>query len=780
VPTTHDSTERSARSPARLRTFLLFALLILVVYADPLFSRRSFGGRDLGGYSLPIEKAIHDAWSRGRLPVWLADISGGRPLLPNPNSGALYPVRPVLSLLPFPVAMRIFAVLHWILAGFGMILLGESLGLSAAGCWVGAVTFVLSGVSVAEVFYPNIHPGMALLPWMLWALSRRSSPAVRCVSVGLVFGLLLLAGDIVVCSLALLSALLWLVLEIPEGEQKPSLAWLGLALLLSFLFAAPQIIATSAWIPLTNRAILGMRLDEVLLYSVSPFRLLEFVIPYPFGPTWEPGTISWATGVYRGGKSMGLFSGFYAGAFAVIAVVVARRSREPGARFGLALFSIAVAASVVPSLIPAGLSTGRSPLPLRYPEKLIVGAVFALSLLAGIAFEALLRERRAPRWPLCAGAVLALVAAGVAVFPAFAGRLAFWLVGAESAGAPDAAAVLAPAVAEGALLWMATVIALDLLPRSGRVPLTCGLLLLTLVPVYANRRIARTFREEELFAPRPFDRFLRKKDPEGSYRTVGEPLFRAKSQLEILHQGSDPGGVDRAIRNWEQYSHILWGRGTVLQVDFDHGDLSRLESLRGLGYRASTFLDSEPFFGALALRWGIRYRDQVSLGGFSSIRSLGIQEWDENPHARPDVRLLEKWREEPAPLRVIQALPGLGDGEVVLETEVSRTGTARGGQVRVLEKTPETLIVEAEAADPTWLFVLRGFWPHRQVRVDGLVVEPVPAQIAFSAVPIPAGRHRVEWKETLPGAEVSLWGPVVSVLAAAGLIIRDRRRGERA
>ena len=327
---------------------------------------------------------------------------------------------------------------------------------------------------------------------------------------------------------------------------------------------------------------------------------------------------------------------------------------------------------------------------------------------------------------------------------------------------------------------MATVIGLDLLERGGRLASGCCLLLLTLVPVCANRPIASTFREEEVFAPRPFDRFLRKKDPEGSYRTVGESLFRAPSKLELAHLSADPGGLEVAIRNWDKYSHMLWGRGTVLQGDFDHGDLSRLESLRVLGYRASTFLDSGPFFGALALRWGVRYRDQVSLGGFEKIGSLGLQEWDENPRARPDVRLLEKWREAPSSLQAVRALPRQDDGEVVLETEVSRAGAARGGQVRILEKTPEKLTVEAEAADPTWLFVLRGFWPYRRVSVDGLAVEPVPAQIAFSAVPVPAGRHRVEWEETIPGAEVSRWGPVVSVLAAAGLLIRDRRRGARA
>ena len=390
----------------RLRTLSLFALLILVVYADPLFSRRSFGGRDLGGYSLPIEKAIHDAWSRGRVPVWLTGISGGRPLLPNPNSGVLYPVRPVLSLLPFPAAMRVYPVLHWILAGFGMILLGETLGLSAPSCWMGAVTYVLSGVSLSEVFYPNIHPGMALLPWMLWALNRRASPAVRCLSMGLVFGLLLLAGDIVVCSLALLCALLWVALEVPEGEQKPSLVSLGLAVALALLFAAPQIVATGAWIPYTNRAILGMRLDEALLFSVSPFRLLEFVIPYPFGPTWEPGGGSWATILYQG-KGMGLFSGFYAGAFSVIALAVARRSRQRGARFGRVLFVAATAVSVLPSFIPAGLVRQS----LRCP----------------CAIRKNWRSGRSSRWPFLPGS-LSRRCSGSAALPAGrCGRARSWL-----------------------------------------------------------------------------------------------------------------------------------------------------------------------------------------------------------------------------------------------------------------------------------------------------------------------------------------------------------------
>jgi MYXO-CTERM domain-containing protein len=62
------------------------------------------------------------------------------------------------------------------------------------------------------------------------------------------------------------------------------------------------------------------------------------------------------------------------------------------------------------------------------------------------------------------------------------------------------------------------------------------------------------------------------------------------------------------------------------------------------------------------------------------------------------------------------------------------------------------------------------------VRVDGREVEQVPAQIAFTAVPIPPGRHRVDWEETLPGGEVSRFGPVLGLLGAAGLLARQRRR----
>ena len=72
---------------ARFAPEWLFAALVVLLFADPLFLRRSFAGRDLLMYNLPVEHEIHEAYARGALPVWSAGISGGRPLLPNPRRG---------------------------------------------------------------------------------------------------------------------------------------------------------------------------------------------------------------------------------------------------------------------------------------------------------------------------------------------------------------------------------------------------------------------------------------------------------------------------------------------------------------------------------------------------------------------------------------------------------------------------------------------------------------------------------------------------------------------
>ncbi len=775
----------SAGSPVpgrrrRLSPAILFAALVAIVYTDPLWTRRNFGGRDLIAYNLPMEKSIHDAWSRGTLPVWTPEVSGGRPLAPNPNTGAFYPVRLLLSPLPFPAAMRLYPILHWAAAGIGVLVLAVSLGRSLEAAWVGAATYVFSGVVVSEAFFPHILPGMALLPWILWAVRRRAdSGASWLLALASFLALDFLAADVFTIALALGGALLWVALE-EAGDPRRQLrlaAGIALAAALGALAAAPQIVATALWIPQTNRAILGMKLAESVFFSIHPWRLLELVVPYAFGGAWEmEASAMWGAPIFRG-KALGIFPTLYAGAFAVIAAVAVWKSREPGARFARVLLVGALVASVTPSLLPASWGELSSPLALRHPEKLAVAIVFALALSAALAFDAWSERPFRPRGAIAVGGFLAAAALAAALFPGEAGRLAVRVIGADPAVVPRASARLAGALAEGGLLWMATVVALDWLGR-GRRHAVAAALLLTLVPLAADRKAAPTFREESLFGPTAFARFVREHDPEGSYRTLGESLFRGTSKLELAQNTGALSESEFSRRSWTQYTPVLWGRGTVLNEDFDAGDLSRVESLRKVSGMASGFLDADPFFGMLALKWGIRFRDQDAMPGYRSIGGDALQIWDEHPRAFPDIRLLESWSEAPGPVEALRILPRLKAGEVVIESGSLRTGTAPPGRVRVVRRTPESLELQTETGAPGWLFVLRAWWPYRSIRIDGRAVEASPAQLAFSAIAVPRGMHHVEWEEKIPGLALSRWGPVVFGMILAGLLVsRSRRQG---
>ncbi len=151
-----------------------------------------------------------------------------------------------------------------------------------------------------------------------------------------------------------------------------------------------------------------------------------------------------------------------------------------------------------------------------------------------------------------------------------------------------------------------------------------------------------------------------------------------------------------------------------------------------------------------------------------------MMDWDEHENAYPDIRLLTSWREEESAVAALKVVPRLASGEIVIESGASGARSARPGRLRILEKSPERLRIEAEALDPTWLFVLRGFWNYRAILVDGRPVEDAPAQLAFSAVRVPAGRHTIEWRELVPGLAVSRWGPALFLVAGAVLLAYRR------
>jgi len=753
----------------------LFVVLVALVYFDPLFLRRNFGGGDLLGYNLPIEKAVHDAYAQGRWPLWVQEISGGRPLLANINVGALYPIRALLSPVPFPTAMRIYPVLHWALGGIGVMALLSSIGGSPGARWLAAATYVFSGVSVSEVFYTNDHPGVMLLPWILWAMTQPAwSERKRVVVLSFLLGLDFLAGDVFTVGMALLACLLWVLVERTRLRVGREVGVLASAIALSALFALPQLLATALWAPHTYRAISGFSLGDSLEVSLSPHRLFELLIPFPFGDVWraEPGAV-WEYSV--AGRPIGFFSTLYAGALAPIALISLWRAEQRAARFARVLLISGLVLGVSGSFLPERMKSWRSPLPLRHPEKFALLIALALAIYAAIGWEKLRASQGAPRWALAVGVGLAGMAVWARWAPMTVGRLAVLATGTDPGAAEIAATRLGPALAEGAILWMVSVVAWDIGARRNPAAVLAALAVLTVIPLAANRRIARTYSQEEIFAPTAFARSVQRADPDGAFRTLAIPSSLTPG---AAWSGQDVGGLENWRRSWLYFTPTLWQRGTVFNQDADIGDLERTEIVRRLATRAAGYIDSGPFFGSLALRFAIRFKDEPARAGYHRVGGDSIQDWDEHERPYPDIRLLSSWQEVSTTSGALHVFPRLRAGEVVLESGSSGSGAAPEGILRILERTPERLRLETELSAPAWLFVLRGYFPFRRVLVDGRPTEVFPAQIAFSAARIQAGRHAVEWIEEQPGGRGVWAGPVAFVLLSAASLTMRSRRGD--
>src|SRR6185369_15330000 len=96
------------------------------------------------------------------------------------------------------------------------------LGASNAAAWVAAVSYAWSGVAVSAVFLTPHLPGLALLPWIVWATARHSTRwSGKLFLLSLLLSLDFLAADVFSIGMALFCATLWILLE------EPRAAWRG-------------------------------------------------------------------------------------------------------------------------------------------------------------------------------------------------------------------------------------------------------------------------------------------------------------------------------------------------------------------------------------------------------------------------------------------------------------------------------------------------------------------------------------------------------------------------
>lgn len=379
----------------RVRAFLPLAGAILLALL-PLRSFLGSGvpvGRDLPLYFFPLKAHLVEAVSQGELP-WVDRYRwGGSPLLGAPSAAPFDPANVLFLALPLGAAMKAWILFHLALALAGFAAFSRRLGLARAPAAVAGLVFALSGTTVSLAAFPPTLSALSILPWFAaFVFDSARAPGRRAtVKVAVAAALILVATSPEFVFFAAAVALAVVFAARRAGgtwrETARPLAHLAAGALLAACLGAIAFLPAAATARRSIRSpgggmgpaaaalkpLVRPRLPEILVDgAVADWTVVAAgpgVPDYPYLPSLTPGRVAWLlvlAGALGGGPGR-----LPAAILAILGLLLALGNATPV--FGLAARALPLLGWI------------------RYPEKHMLLAGFALAWLAALGISRLAR-----------------------------------------------------------------------------------------------------------------------------------------------------------------------------------------------------------------------------------------------------------------------------------------------------------------------------------------------------------------------------------------------------
>jgi len=712
----------------------------------------------------------------GVIPLWNPYQFCGTPFLANGQSAVLYPLNIVFWLLPVHTAFAWSAWLHLFLAGWFAHLLLRRTGTGRFGALAGAVVWQLNGFFVAWLHLPTVLCSATWLPLVILGCERalvRGRLRYALVA-GIALGLSYLGGH---PQIFLFTALLTTAYILFRGMRPASgVPWrvraarlLGTGVVSGVTglgLAAGQLLPTVALLRIAHRtfSLTPESYAAFLSHALPTLQLAGLLVPHAFG---HP-----ALGTYVGRDSYAEYAGYIGVIALALAVWAVFFCRTWHARFFAAVALLAMLAALGTPVnwplywwVPGVARSGG-------PARVLLLAVFATSMLAGIGADAAVRRLIESR-PFTRLSLLAVLAGAAAAAWAW-----------HSTGTPALAQLdvgitpLAEAecVRAGVLAAVA-VVALQLvghtsLRRVGQLSLLTLLAAdLLLAAQHHVHRVPATFVYPSVdVAQRRTERVI------GNARDW--PLDRFPDA--VLPPNS---ATVYHLRDVFGYDSLYLARYRDFAAGVQHGD------------------PSPPLNGNLLLaRFGGFYGlDMMSLAAVETILSpvpvrglrmerVGSFYTYRNPYARPRAWVAESAIFTPSHQDAVVALTRLGALEDCLiitgpDEPSEETPGGRPPTAEAADLSPNAVAVDLPHGGGGYLFLADSYAPGWRAFADGEELPIRAANVAFRAVAPPRAARSVLFRYEPAGFTIGLFvalTTVASIGAAACATFSMRRRHGRA
>lgn len=191
---------RSDERRQHLAAGVVLAGVVLLLYGRLLVTGQAPITGDFLTYFAPYWEYVRGAVREGRLPLWNPLLFAGAPLLANPQTSLLYPLRWPFLPLPAERAIPGFIALHaWLAGGFAYALARRAGRVGWGSGLAAGILFAANGWVTGLSAHPNRWATVAWLPAALWLWEGMAGADVagrrrRLALLSLVWALALLAG----------------------------------------------------------------------------------------------------------------------------------------------------------------------------------------------------------------------------------------------------------------------------------------------------------------------------------------------------------------------------------------------------------------------------------------------------------------------------------------------------------------------------------------------------------------------------------------------------------
>jgi Bacterial membrane protein YfhO len=725
-------------------------------------------------------------YARERLPdapLWNPHQMIGRPFVGNAQSAVFSPLTTPAYVVPFWRSLALIAALKLFVAAFGTFLLARALGMRFVAAFLSGCAFAFGMFFVVWLAWP-LSSVFAWIPWLLLATElvlRRPGPLSVAGLAGVV-ALQFVAGHPESSFHALAAAAVFLAwrawrARVEDGAAllRPIAAWVG-ALLLGTALAGVAVVPFVE--ALANSADISERAGNDPQSVPAKYLLSTLLTDY-----WGRTTQAPRTGFTPD-------HAFYLGALPLFLALVALVLRPTAGRIATA-GAAAVAAMIVtgtPGFV-LDLVTELPGFAQAHNTRLTVIFLLALALLAGWGAHDLLGspDRRRLRIALAVAGALALAPiVGVLSAKGIDGDLGRGLAvvwGLEDAPPIEAGDEHVETIRLVALLAWAlfATAALALVAARGRGMLSAR--------VFGGVAVALVvidlFRAGMGWNP-AIDVDVARQPDTGALRALRE---RGTERFA----GIVPGFGDVPVTpNTAMDRDLYDARGYDFPIERRYSRFWKRYVAANAPYRPLTTLAAvhEPALRALSL---LGVSSIVQDPADPQLRQPGLR----LSYNRPDARVYSNRRALPrvwvaSEQRVVgdseRALRAVGDPDwdprrvAVLEEPVPNLEGGSGGDAWLVEYEPERVVVDVVSRGHGLLVLSDLFYPGWTARVDGREVDVERADYLLRGVPLPDGRHRVEFRYEPLSWRIGWILSLVALLALLALValatagVRARRR----